>query len=217
VVTVGREEQTSSCVLDVRGRREPERLLRQLGGRRRRAPGGRRPRCVLENQGDLATRLGCREREVARSFLSVRDDVGEPCVERPPTRRRLSPGDRRSEQRMGESQTLTIELENPRVERPGESWLEAGAERGLNERDGRIGQRRDSARDLERNRAEAVDALVQKLVEVGGNREFLAGRERAASALEGGRDLEREEGVAARGFPDPDQRRPREPRIEAGS
>ena len=58
---------------------------------------------------------------------------------------------------------------------------------------------------------------MQELVQVGGNRKLLAESERAASALERARKLEREEGVASRGLPEPDQRRPRERRVEAGA
>ena len=54
-------------------------------------------------------------------------------------------------------------------------------------------------------------------MQVGGNRKLLAESERAASALERARKLEREEGVASRGLPEPDQRRPRERRVEAGA
>jgi hypothetical protein len=96
-------------------------------------------------------------------------------------------------------------------------WVEASAERRLHESNGRMGERRDSARHLERRTAEAVDARVQELAEVGGNRELLAGSKRAASALERACKLEREERVAARGLPEPDQGRPRERRIEAGA
>ena len=170
---------------DVRRRREPKRLLRQLGGRRRRAAGVRRPRGVLEDRGDLAIGLGRGEREVARSFLGGRDDRrravraatgGATGVWRAATadpssgwvNRRRSP----SSSRIRASSASA---------RPASA---AATDGGFHEGDGRIGERRDSARDLERRGAEAVEARVQELVEVGGNRELLAGSERAASALE---------------------------------
>ena len=115
---------------------------------------------------------------------------------------------------MRESETLTVELEDPRVERLGEPGVEPSSECRLHESDGRVGERCDGARDFERRGSEAVEALVQEVVEVGGDRELLAGSERAASALERACKLEREEGVAARGFPEPEQCRARERRVE---
>ena len=106
---------------------------------------------------------------------------------------------------MDEPHALAVELENPCLERLGEPWVEAGTEYGFEKADGRVGERRDSAHELECHGAEAVDAGVQELVEVGRDRELLVGRERAAFALERGRKLEREEGVAVRGFPEPEQ------------
>ncbi len=103
--------------------------------------------------------------------------------------------------------SLAVELENPRVERLGEPRVEASAERRFQERDGRVGQGCDGVRNLARLGAEAVDSRVQELVEARRNRELVAGRERAASSLERGSQLEHEEGVAARGLPEPDQGR----------
>ena len=141
---------------------------------------------------------------MASSFLGGRRDVGEPRVKGPAARGCLACDDCRAKQWMSESHPVDVKLEDPRVERFGEPWIAPRPERGFQERDGRVGQRGDGARDLERRRAEAVDARVQKLVEVRGNRELLAGRERSASALERVCELEREEGVAARGLPEPD-------------
>ena len=58
---------------------------------------------------------------------------------------------------------------------------------------------------------------MQELVEVGWNRKLLPGCKRAASALKRGCKLEREEGIAPRGLPQPDQRRPRKRRVEPGA
>src|SRR5258706_7053963 len=118
---------------------------------------------------------------------------------------------------MGESHVLAVDLENPRVERLSKRTVEASAERRLQNRDVRVGQRWDGAYDLESCGAETVDAGVEDLVETRGNREVFAGGERSASALQRGCQLEREEGVAARGLPEPDQRRPRKRRVEAGT
>ena len=118
---------------------------------------------------------------------------------------------------MGESQALPVQLEDPRGQRLGQTGIGTATDGGFHERHGRIGERGDGARGLERRGAEAVEARVQELVEVGRDRELLAGSERAASALERACKLEREEGVAARGLPEPDQGRPRERRVEAGA
>jgi len=118
---------------------------------------------------------------------------------------------------MRESQTLALELENPRLKRLAEPGVAASAECRFHQSDGRLGERRDSAGDLERRSAEAGEARVQESVEVGRDRKLLAGSERAAPPLERGCELEREEWVAARGFPESDQRRPWERRVEAGA
>src|SRR5215203_6127150 len=105
---------------------------------------------------------------------------------------------------MGEAQTPAVDLENPRVERLGESSLEACADGRLDQSYGRLGERRNGARHLERRRTKGGDPGGQQLVEVRRDRQLLAGSERPASALQGGRKLEREEGVAVRGLPEPD-------------
>ena len=75
---------------------------------------------------------------------------------------------------------------------------------------------RRSAPRREPPRSRRVEAGAQELVEVGRDRQLLSRRERAATALEGARELEREEGVAARRLPEPDQGRSRERHIEVG-
>ena len=59
------------------------------------------------------------------SFLRGRDERCEPGVQRSPARRRLTGGDRGSEQRVGESQPLAVQLEDPRVERLARAGLAA--------------------------------------------------------------------------------------------
>ena len=62
--------------------------------------------------GDLAARLGRGEREMPRSFLRARSDLGEPRVERPPLRRCGARPDRRAEQGVREAEPLPVDLED---------------------------------------------------------------------------------------------------------
>ena len=64
------------------------------------------------------------------------------------------------------------------------------------------------------SRAEALDALAQELVERRGERKRVAGRWGTAATLDRACELEREEGIAARRLPQPEQGRPRERRLE---
>ena len=152
----------------------------------------------------------------ARSSLDGTISASRACSDRRRDRR-LARGDRGSEQRMGEAQPLAVELEDPRVERLGEPGVEAGPTAvstsvTVGSATAATARATSSARATE-----AVDARVEELVEARRNRELLPERERSASSLESVRKLEREERVAARGLPDPDQRRPRERCVEAGA
>ena len=197
---LGGEEEAPSSVVDLCRRREPERLVGQLGGSRRRAARVGRPRCLLEDRSDLTIRLGRRKGEVPSSFLRARNDRREPCVQRPSARRRLAGGDGRSEQRVGESHALPVQLEDPRVECLGEAEVGGLTERRFDELGRRLGNRCHHPRHLEGIRTEAVEALAQELLQVRGDRQRVAGRGRPASSLERGCELEREEGVAAARF-----------------
>jgi hypothetical protein len=110
---------------------------------------------------------------------------------------------------MREAQALSIQLEDPGSERLGQAGAETASDSRFHERHGRVGERCDCARDLERRGADTIDACAQELVQIRRNRELLAGSERGALALKGTCKFKREERVAARGLPEPDQRRPR--------
>ena len=154
---------------------------------------------------------------MASPLLGARDDPGQLRVERATARGRLPSRHGRPEQWVREAKAVAIQLDDPRGERLGQSGVERTTDDGLDEVHGRIGNRGNHARGLERRSAEVLDALAQKLVQVGGHRELLARCEHASSALERPRELEREERVAARGLPEPDQDRPREARVESGA
>ena len=86
-------------------------------------------------------------------------------MQRPSLRGRLAGNDRRSEQRVSEAQPLAVQLEDPRGQRLVERRVGAAADGRFDERHGRIGECCDDPGDLERRRAEAVEAGVQELVE----------------------------------------------------
>ena len=120
VVQIGREEQAPAGIVRARGRREPKRLLGEIGGRNRGPARVRRPSSLLESRRDVSIGLGSGEREMAGSFLGGGDDVGEPCVQRPAACGCLADDDRRAQQRVRESHVFAVEVEDPRVERLGE-------------------------------------------------------------------------------------------------
>ena len=81
------------------------------------------------------------------SLLGRRDDLCEPRVQRAAASRRLDVGDGSAQQRMSETHTQAVELENPRVEGLVESSLEASTDGRFHNRDGRIRERSDGASD----------------------------------------------------------------------
>ena len=97
---------------------------------------------------------------------------------------------------MGESEALSVRLDDACREGLGEAGLVTGADDGLHEGHRRIGERRNGGGDIESLGSERVEAHVQQLVEGGRDGEILAGLERAASALKGGSELS-----AKSGFP----------------
>ena len=130
---------------------------------------------AISRSGSVVASARCRARSSAVGTIFAR----RACSARR-AGRQLAGDDSGAEQRMGEPQALAVELEDPRgPSAPSRPALDTAPDRGLDERHRRIGERRnDLAHGLERVGAEAVEAGVQKLVEVRGNRELLARRER---------------------------------------
>ena len=170
---------------------------------------------VLEDRGGRTIRIDRREGKMASPLLGCRNDLGEPRVQIPPTRRRQAHGDGRSEQRMGESEALSVRLDDACRESLGQPGLVTVPDDGLHEGHRRIGERCNGGGDVESLGSKRVETHVQQLVEGGRDGEILAGVERAASALQDGSELEREERIAPRRLPELDQHRPRERRVEA--
>ena len=73
------ERSAMPLVVCVR-RRQPQRLLGELGGRDRRPTSARQSSGVLQDTGDLGVWALRRQREMARAVERVRDDEGEACV-----------------------------------------------------------------------------------------------------------------------------------------
>ena len=71
---------------------------------------------------------------------------------------------------MGEAQPVSVELEDPSGKRFGQAASKRRPSAASDEEARWVGERGDDLRDLERRRAEAVETLVQELVEVGGDR-----------------------------------------------
>jgi hypothetical protein len=116
---------------------------------------------------------------------------------------------------MGESEALSVGLDDVCCEGLGQPGLVTVADDVLHEGDRRIGERCNGGGDVESLGSKRVEAHVQQLVERGRDGEILAGLERTASALEGGSELEGEERITPRRRPELDQHRARERRVEA--
>ena len=142
-----------------------------------------------------------------RSFLRARGDLGEPRVKRPPLRRCGARPDRRTEKgcvkrsRSPSTSRIPASIASP-------SPVSARSAGGrLDEAHRRVGERGNEPRHLEPGSPEAVDALVNELFEIRRNRQLLARTHPAASSLKRARELEGEERIPARRFPDAQERR----------
>ena len=162
--------------------------------------------------GSAVASARCRARSSA-----VGDDRREPGVQRPSARR--ASGVRRRREPSSGWVKRRRSPSSSRIRAASASASPASARRptaaSTSGRSDRRAPRR-RARPLERAALRPSRRDAQELVEVGRDRELLAGSERAASALQRAGKLEREEGIAARGLPEPDQGRPRERRVEVG-
>ena len=92
----GRQRPPMALVVRVR-RRQPERLLGELGRDGRRAAIGRQPRGLVEHGGDIGIRRVPRKREVTGAEERVLDDAGDPRVNAPPLFPQVPVDDRRKQ------------------------------------------------------------------------------------------------------------------------
>jgi len=118
---------------------------------------------------------------------------------------------------MGEAKAISIDLQDSRLERGGESSLCPTACGHLDKGHGRVGERCNYLRNLERISSKATEALVNEPFKSGGNRQLLAGTQPAAACLKRARELDGEERISARHFPDAQEGWPWEDRADARS
>jgi hypothetical protein len=117
---------------------------------------------------------------------------------------------------MGKAKAISIDLQDSRLERGGESSLCPTACCRLDKAHGRVGERCNYLRKFERISSKATQALVNEPFKSGGNRQLLAGIQPAA-ALKRARELDGEERISARHFPDAQEGWPWEDRADARS
>src|SRR6266850_7027932 len=108
---------------------------------------------------------------------------------------------------MGEAETIPIDLQDSRLERGGQSGLCPVAGGRLDKAQRRVGERGNDPRNLEPASPEAVEALVNELFQIRGNRQLLTRVQPAPPSLNRARELEGEEWISARRFPDAQERR----------
>jgi hypothetical protein len=204
---VGAREGAPAHLLDILGGCEPQRELGQLrggGGCSSRVHALCRP---FDDGGDLAARLNGSEREMPRSLLRDRGNLGEPSVERPALRRCGTRPDRRAQQGVREAEPFPVDLEDSGLERVAQSRLCPAARGRLGQAHRRVRERRNDSRDLDPGSAEAIEALVNELLQVRGKGQLLARTYPTAASPERARELEGEERISARRFPDTQERR----------
>ena len=202
-------------VLEVTGAGQPKRMVGELRCSEGGAASARRSRRLLENRRGRSVRQRLGESKVMGALLLAAHDLGEPGVKCSSRGFGLPGRHGRSEQGMGEPHAVLVELEELRVDGLEEPDVGCLSESCHDERGRRIRDGGDDVRDLGRARPKRVDTLAQQLVEGGGNRQRLSRGERRAAPGERGGELEREERVAGRCLPQPDQRRSWECRREA--
>jgi hypothetical protein len=94
---VGGKEETALSIRRIGGRGQPQCLLSQVGRPGRSAALMRRVRGVLEDRGGRTIRIDRREGKMASALLNCWNDLCEPRVQIPPSRRRQAHGHGRPE------------------------------------------------------------------------------------------------------------------------
>ncbi len=171
-------------------RREPKRVLGELGGGDRCAAGAGEGRGVLEGTGDLGVRALRRKREVAGAVERIRDDEGEASVCAPSLVRGHAVVDHRREQGVREANRPVRALDHA----GGKGAIECvlGDVEACEELGGRTARGRCEQQRRSRCRRQLVEACTHQSLERLWNTERLRGVDvRAQSPGE----LERVEGV----------------------
>ena len=101
-----------------------------------------------------------------------------------------------TQERMREAETLILDLENPRLEGLGQSGLRAPADHHVDKACRRVGEQGDDARNLDPGSPEPIEALLNQVCEIRGDRQLRARiQPTAASSLKRPDELEREERI----------------------
>ena len=167
----------------------------ELRGRADRAACGRAARGLVQRRRDLGRRAVGGEREVARPLLAVAHDGGEAAVQVAARARAEPHVRRRREQRVREPQAVALGEQEPGVHRVVDR---ARPRRRLDQRERRIGERRDHGQHLLHLGRLRVEALLHETLQRVRNRQRAVRVERVGAAAERPRQLERVERVAAR-------------------
>jgi hypothetical protein len=189
-------------------RSQANRELGQLGRGGRSAPPSRLTRSLIESVGDLLVRLFGPQRQVPGPLLGIADDLRETAMQTPPfdgPDRRISG---RCEQRMAEPDLAVRQLDDTRLERL------VQRQRVTQKRFGRPRERRCCGEDFPRSQRQYLKALAQDRLECLRDWQRTSGLDPSPSGLQGSDQLERVEGVPARGFVDSVERRPCKGHVE---
>ena len=108
---------------------------------------------------------------------------------------------------MCEEDLLAVDLEDSGLDRLGQAGLRPSAGSNLDLAYVRVGERGNDPRHLQPGSAQAIDALVNELVQARGKGQLLARQHPAASSLKRARQLEGEERISRRRLPDPQESR----------
>ena len=195
VVSAGGDRSTEFVVRSIRGG-QPDCFLRKLGRRGGRPASTRQPRRYLEEIGHVGRGPIRRERHVTRALLGIGDEAGEPPVKRSLLRGASRPVDGGGEQRMGEANSILVELDHVAFQRRLEPlpWIVAG--RVGDELEGRLRQRRRGKQDGTSLGWKCREPLLDERRECPGER--FAGLELDDPAPERAPELEREEWISTR-------------------
>jgi hypothetical protein len=140
---------------------------------------------------------------MTRLLLGIRRERGESLVERAPPRADGPRGDPGREQRVRETQSLTVELEDTRLQRilNAAHWV---VHCELDKLDRRVGRGSDDTAHLVCVGAQRLEPLDHEVLERRRHRELGSRLDPRAAPLQRACQLEREERIAARRLPDPE-------------
>ena len=194
---------------------QPQGEVFELGG----GPGSATLRGVdrrrVEGIGDLGVGRGRGQGEVPSSLLGVGDRPGESSMRVPPPCRGRLPVDGGSEERVREHDLTGAEDADDPRRFGGPQAVLARTARFTKELDRGAGGGRRQEQDVLRLGRDRLDAIVEQVAKVVGDRERFSRRRLPVDRSHRPHDLEAEQRVAARGLVDLDQDRPGEAPVGA--